>query len=266
MRPPRRILLALDASSHSRAGLRAAVRLAAPTGAELVGIFVHDIALLRLAGLAGATEIDALSAEARAVERARLERQMEALARRARRALAREADRREVRWSFRTARGRVAAELRTAAGEADLLILGVRGWFPGRGPGSTVRALLADPATPVLVLPRKSEIEREVYAVAASPEEAAEVAEAAGAIAAPLEQPLTVLVPRGTGDRAARVLEESGLRASVREARIDSNGLPLEPPPAGCGLLVLPSTSLRGDPDTVRRALRRAGCPVLVAT
>ena len=53
----RRILVALDASRHSLAALEAAAELAARLKAELVGLFVEDIDLLRLAGLPFAREI-----------------------------------------------------------------------------------------------------------------------------------------------------------------------------------------------------------------
>ena len=48
---PRRILVALDASAHSHAALAAAVALAARLHAEIEGLFVEDINLLRLAEL-----------------------------------------------------------------------------------------------------------------------------------------------------------------------------------------------------------------------
>ena len=56
-RPPRRIVVALDASSHSHAALAAAVALAGRLQAELQGIFVEDVNLLRLAELPFAREV-----------------------------------------------------------------------------------------------------------------------------------------------------------------------------------------------------------------
>ena len=47
----RRILVAVDASPHSLAALDAALRLAADLEAEIIGLFVEDINLLRLAGM-----------------------------------------------------------------------------------------------------------------------------------------------------------------------------------------------------------------------
>ncbi|MGB7837261.1 MAG: universal stress protein, partial [Terrimicrobiaceae bacterium] len=58
----RRILVALDASAHSRAALEAACELALGLDAELSGLFVEDINLLRLAQLPFASEISYPSA------------------------------------------------------------------------------------------------------------------------------------------------------------------------------------------------------------
>ena len=47
----RRILVALDGSAHVLAALQAASEMAARMKSELVGLFVEDINLVRLAGL-----------------------------------------------------------------------------------------------------------------------------------------------------------------------------------------------------------------------
>ena len=57
-----------------------------------------------------------------------MQRQLRAQAQRARQALALLAERSDVSWSFRVARGAIAAELLSAAAEADLTILGKTGW------------------------------------------------------------------------------------------------------------------------------------------
>ena len=53
----RRILVAIDTSPHGSAALEAAARLATELRAELEGLFIEDINLLRLAGLPFAREI-----------------------------------------------------------------------------------------------------------------------------------------------------------------------------------------------------------------
>ena len=59
----RRILIALDASTHSLAALHAAAEMAANMQAELIGLFVEDENLLHLAGLPFAQEVRSSSAE-----------------------------------------------------------------------------------------------------------------------------------------------------------------------------------------------------------
>jgi nucleotide-binding universal stress UspA family protein len=119
-----RILVALDASSSSLAALETAARLAADLRAELVGLFVEDVNLLRLAGLPFAQEVRYISASQQVMDRQGVEQQMRAQAARARRALLAAAGTAGVRATFRVVRGEVALEVLTAAVEADLLLLG----------------------------------------------------------------------------------------------------------------------------------------------
>jgi nucleotide-binding universal stress UspA family protein len=153
MRAIRRILVALDASPRSLSALQAAVELAAKTEAELAGLFVEDEDLLSLAEAPFAREILYSTASQVALNRSGMERKFKAQAEQARKALAAAADRARVRWTFRTVRGKVAAEVLAAAGGADLLSLGREGWSAVRRPriGSTVLAVMAE-ALPALIL------------------------------------------------------------------------------------------------------------------
>jgi nucleotide-binding universal stress UspA family protein len=119
-----RILVALDASSSSLAALETAARLAAELRAELVGLFVEDANLLRLAGLPFAQEIRYISARQQTMDRQGVEEDMRAQAARARRALLAAAAAAGVEATFRVVRGEVALEVLTAALEADILLLG----------------------------------------------------------------------------------------------------------------------------------------------
>ena len=150
----RRILVALDASPHSLAALEAAVALAADVDAELVGLFVEDAELLRLAGLPFVREFGLYSATSRPVDALEMEHQLRARAHRAEQALAVMAGRAHVRWSFRVVRGAIAAELLAAAAEADLISLGRVGWSMAgrRRVGSTTRAVLTQASGPALVV------------------------------------------------------------------------------------------------------------------
>ncbi|MCI0396514.1 MAG: universal stress protein [Chloroflexi bacterium] len=140
-----RILVALDASTHSLAALEAAAELAARRQAELIGLFVEDVNLVRLAGLPFAREVGGASATARPMSSDSVEQAMRLQAAQARRALAAAAERVHVSWSFRTVRGQVTASVLSAALEADLLAMGRVGWPLSRRTrlGSTARAAMA---------------------------------------------------------------------------------------------------------------------------
>jgi len=148
----RRILVALDASPHSLSALQAAVELAAEHGAELVGVFVEDVNLVRLAALPVTREIGQASARIRELDERTMTRQLRRLAQRAEQALAREAGRLQVRWSFSVSRGTVGAELWGAASEADLVVMGRTGWSARRRAGSSVEAVLASGMRRTLVI------------------------------------------------------------------------------------------------------------------
>jgi nucleotide-binding universal stress UspA family protein len=141
----RRITVALDASASSLAALEAALDLAAQWEAEVEGIFVEDINLLRWASLPFAVEVGHVSGEFRRSNRPDVERQLQTLADRAQTHLRRAADRRRVRASFRKVQGNVVAALRAALGEADLVTIGrgERSRTARPGLGSTARALAA---------------------------------------------------------------------------------------------------------------------------
>ena len=142
--PIRRILVALDASPASRFTIQTAVDLAARFGAELVGLFVEDINLLRVARLPFVREIGAFSFSARKLDVDDLQRQLRAQADLMHRSLAMAAQLRGISWKFRVQRGPVAAEVMTAGADADLMIMGRAGrsLTAQRRLGSTVRSMV----------------------------------------------------------------------------------------------------------------------------
>ena len=101
----RRILVALDASPHSLPLLQVAAELASRMEAELLGLFVEDIELLRLADSPYACEILYPSATQTPLSRATMELKLRTLSEIARKALAAAASRAQVQWSFRTVCG-----------------------------------------------------------------------------------------------------------------------------------------------------------------
>jgi hypothetical protein len=151
--PIRRILVAIDATPDSWAALDAAAELAAEMEAEILGLFVEDIKLLRLAESPYAREVAYPTAAGAPLDRARMESQLRAHSARAEKAVAAAGTREEVRWSFRSIRGEVTAEIRAAAGEADLLAIGRSAWSIGLPARVSATALdLARSVTPLLLL------------------------------------------------------------------------------------------------------------------
>jgi nucleotide-binding universal stress UspA family protein len=147
----RRILVALDASAHSLAAVEAAADLAAAMQAEMEGLFVEDINLIRLASLPCTREVRHTASLA-SLDLEQMERALKAQAAEARQALAAAARRAHVQWSFHVARGRVAHEVLAAAAAADLVTLGKlgRSRSPQARLGSTVLRVLA--GAPVALL------------------------------------------------------------------------------------------------------------------
>jgi len=149
----RRILVALDSAQHSLAMMESVASLAAALQAALEALYVEDENLLRLAALPAARELCVSSGRVEALDVARLQREMRALAREAEQNLVRTAARFSVTPHFRVVRGRVAQELLSAALQTDLVTLGRSGGRRGHGGlGSTARALAAQSPRPLLLL------------------------------------------------------------------------------------------------------------------
>ncbi len=271
----RRILVALDASAHSLAAVEAAARLAEEVDAELEGLFIEDVSLIRLARLGLTREIDVLSARLRDLESRPLERQLRQQGARAHRQLKESAGERRLVWKFRRVRGRVIPELQEAAQAADLVILGVRGWSPGRGPGSTVRALLQKPETPVMVLGRSSRLGKSVFAVFGGSPDGRRALQLAGSLASSKGASLTVLLVPEEGAEAEAL--ELAAAQILGPLEIDVEFRRLVPGQGarlahvvraeGCGLFVVPRPPLEAEGqegESVRDMLAELDCPVLM--
>lgn len=114
----------MDGSAYGVAAMEAAVQLAAELRAELLGLFVEDADLLRLAGLSVAREVPLSGAAPRSMDPTAMERLLRAQADQMRQALADTAERVSVVWSFRVARGHVVRASLECAGGSDLVVLG----------------------------------------------------------------------------------------------------------------------------------------------
>jgi hypothetical protein len=137
-------------------------QLAQEMRAELLGLFIEDVELLRFAALPFAREVGFPSAARREMDLATLERQLRAQADALRRALATALDPGSVTWSFRVARASPANAVQSALAEGFAPALLIP---PGANPraerrvlrrpeisAETLRVLLRA-VRPVLILP-----------------------------------------------------------------------------------------------------------------
>jgi nucleotide-binding universal stress UspA family protein len=268
----RRILIALDASSHSLAALRAAARLARSLEAELQGLFVEDINLLRAAELPMARELQLPFAKDTCMDPERTRRQLRAQARQARRALASICRQEQVEWTFQVVRGGVSSKVLEEAAKADLLCLGRTGRPVMRRPGlgSTARAAATRAQRPVLLISHGRHIEPPVavaYDGSASTEQALLLA---SRLVQELGGSLSILVPAdapGTPNeiqaQIAHRLGDKGL--VIRYQELVGSGLrPLISAIQAekCGLLVLSKATV--PPDDVGTVVDAVDCPVFL--
>ena len=120
----RRILVALDAAGEAPELIEAAAEMAGRLHAELLGLFVEDVNLLRSAALPFVRRMSPGSPTWKEFDTATMERELHAVATRARRTLERAAERRHVTYSFQVVRGQVTREVAGASEQADLVVLG----------------------------------------------------------------------------------------------------------------------------------------------
>ena len=118
----RRIVVTLGSAEPGRPDLDIAVRLAAVLGAELEGVFVEDINLIRLSGLPFLREVRACSLVEEVISTESMQRDLRALARQAERMLQQAAQTMGVGCSFRVWRGPTAVETLSTSFEADIIV------------------------------------------------------------------------------------------------------------------------------------------------
>lgn len=268
----RKILVAIDPSPHARAAVEIAGNLAALLEAELEGLYVQDERLLRLEGLARLREVDSVSGRVRRLRAGDVERQLRAEAATVRRILASVASRFAVHWTFRVARGYVDVEVGEAAAGSDLVTLGMRSRTAGRGPGSTVRALLARRDEPVMIIRRGMRLRPDVHVLDDGTEAGRRALDVGERLTRSPGSALTIHVA-GEGGAEDRVDRADALRRRLgAQGRSDATVEPAPDQPRGpaailarrqCGLLIVPRTEA-GEAEDLERLLSRAGCPVLV--
>lgn len=269
-----RILVVLDDSAQGRAALEAAAELAGRLHAELLGVFVEDINLLRCAALPFAREVGFLSGMERALDIAGVERRLKAQALRLQQALAEAAERVRVQWSFRIMRGHVAAELLSALEAADLIILGKAAQSLGRQRvrlGSTARAVLAQASRTVVVLQHGMPLGRPVVAVYDGSPAAARALAVAARLAQADDKNLVVVIAAApeAGDRVQAQAESwllaHGLRARYRYLPdAEALGLARAARAEDGRVLVLDGTNPMLQEEMLRTLLEATSCPVVL--
>ena len=202
----RRILVGLDASRQSRLALDAAARLAEWHGAELQGIYVEDINLIRLASLPVGREIGPTSPSPHPIDSGRLTRRLSSSAAEAEHWLAETAARSKVRWTFRVERGDVASVISQAAGDADIVALG-RASTGTSGPGrlgSTARTLAVRQSQSVIVIQAPLTAGQTVVALFDGSAASARALTTSARLSERLDARLVVLVPVPAGGDPAQ--------------------------------------------------------------
>jgi nucleotide-binding universal stress UspA family protein len=267
----RRILVALDASPHSLAALDMAVDLASRVQAELAGLFVEDIELLRMAELPSTREIADTTAKPIPLNRSIMERKLRAQSEQIRNAVEAAAHHAQIPWSFQTVRGQVTAALRAAVTEDDIVVIGRLGWSFGRPLriGSTALEL-ATSGIPLLLISQRAALGnlRPVvyYDGSAGSQNALLIA---AKLASGGARGITVLV--STADYEKKVAE---IRNLLRGQPLDLRSRKIDPQQEagllgamreeGAVLLVLASRQLLKAPDTLEALLRVIEVPLLL--
>jgi len=208
-----RVLLAMDVSPRSRTALETAAALATQLGAELAGLFVEDVNLLRVGGLPFTREFGFFSGGPRTIDIVEIEDALRREAEEAERLLAETATRLKLRWSFHIARGQIAEELFALASELDLVVLGSRARMGIRSLEYWPVDALADE------IQRSREI-RPVVAVYDSSASARRALELAQQLALSSSLELRVLVPGSNNDQFSSRASEA--RALLADAGITS--------------------------------------------
>lgn len=118
----RKILLAMDIESQSLAAREIALSLANRLNAELIALFVEDEDLLMSAQFPFASEITASSATERKLDYADMERSLRAWSTQMQQQLAKQAQSTNIKYTFRTYRGRITETLMAQSETSSLLV------------------------------------------------------------------------------------------------------------------------------------------------
>jgi nucleotide-binding universal stress UspA family protein len=204
----RRILAAVDAAPASEAVLATAAQLASAFDAELIGIFVEDINLLRLAGLPFAREVSWSTAVELHLDYERMERTLRGRAAHAQQAVVNVTTQLKLRSSLQVVRGQIARELLRAAENVDLVILGKGRGTGGTRIGAVARQVLQQARRSVLLVAREPRHHEAVMTVYTGTGNHDRTVEAAARLALATDKTLLVLIPAANPEEYQRLLEQ----------------------------------------------------------
>jgi nucleotide-binding universal stress UspA family protein len=266
----RRILVAIDASPDSLAALEIASNLAYLYSAELIGIYVEDINLIRMADLPFAREIGHFSAILRPINSTEIERQLRAHRRWIESIFASIAGDKNLQWSFRTFRGAITEELLSAARDTDLILLGRSGWSGRRRIGSTARRLAIQSPIQAMILSRQLTPKTKFLLVYDGSDLSQKALEAVRILGEDIKSP-NVLLLADDLEQANQLRSEvdSSLPGLQNLKYIWLRSLDLERvsqilTSEGCELIILPASSPHFDIDAVLGMLDESNCAVLI--
>jgi nucleotide-binding universal stress UspA family protein len=270
----RHIVVALDASPHSVAALQAAIDLATRFRAELAGLFVEDVNLLRLSELPFAQEIGLFSGRRRRIDPQELERQIRVQTLQVRRLFAGATERAQIRWSFRVVRGAVAPEVLRAALDADVLILGRAGLSLLRAGrmGSTTRAIVTEGPSLTFILQHEACLGTPVMLVYDGSPLAQKALIAAATLAQTDDGMLIVLLLTDRPEQAPDLQAEVSDWLANRELKVQYRALTASTVDRlaqaihneECGTLVLPAGSELLQNEMLQALLEEIKVPVLL--
>lgn len=259
----RRVVAALDAAAVPVEVLDTAAVLATALHAELVGLYVEDERLLRVAGLPFAQEFGLATAHARQIDVVYVERALRSQAERLRRMVGALAGARGLAWSLDVVRGDALRSAVAYARTDDLLVIGRARYASGE----LGRASAAAPGGGARTRPVAVLFDTTVQAVRALG--------LAVALARTARCEVAVLVPaaepesfRALREDAGRVLERLGSTAATYVMLPDGSAAHVERATRElrAGVLVCPAGERSAAGMAVSRLLANVTCPIVMAS
>lgn len=269
----KRILVALDASESNRTALQTAAQLASQLHAELQALFVEDINLLRLAELPFARELVIGSHEGRRITLASMERQLQQQTARLRSVVDAVAQQRQLKVQFKVSRGHVSNELRLAAQQMDLLILGKNTQLLQQSLklGSIAQDVLSSVGCNVLLLQHGAVIERPVAVLFDGSETGQRALQLAIQLAHSDHDQLKILYPAVTAEQqqlmrtqAASLTHPLGIEAGEIFLAANTSAALLQASlQYNCRVFIVEADSELFPTETIKELIRQSRIPVI---